>query len=85
MIDLYFNCSQELEKVDEEQITISEIKHKYKDILKKLFGDLEWGGYNIKSCINEISNSMYTMDYRRDFNDRYCTEVDVLMWVNLMY
>ena len=81
VIDLYFNCSQELEKVDEEQITISEIKHKYKDILKKLFGDLEWGGYNIKSHINEISNSMYTIaDYRRDFNDKYCTEVDVLMW-----
>ena len=81
VIDLYLNCSQELEKVDEEQITISEIKHKYKDILKKLFGDLEWGGYNIKSHINEISNSMYTIaDYRRDFNDKYCTEVDVLMW-----
>ena len=81
VIDLYFNCSQELEKVDEEQITISEIKHKYKDILKKLFDDLEWSGYNIKSHINEISNSMYTIaDYRRDFNDKYCTEVDVLMW-----
>ena len=24
---------------------------------------------------------MYTIaDYRRDFNDKYCTEVDVLMW-----
>tara|TARA_Y100000593_G_C4310036_1_gene337910 strand:+ start:1379 stop:2392 length:1014 start_codon:yes stop_codon:yes gene_type:complete len=81
IIDLYFNCSEELEKVDEEQITISEIKHKYEDILKKLFDDLEWGGYNIKSYMNEISNSMYTIaDYRRDFNDKYCTEVDVLMW-----
>ncbi len=81
IIDLYFNCSQELEKVDEEQITISEIKSKYKAILKKLFGDLEYGGYNMKSYINEVSNSMYTIaDYRRDFNDKYCTEVDVLMW-----
>ena len=24
---------------------------------------------------------VYTIaDYRRDFNDKYCTEVDVLMW-----
>ncbi len=81
IVDLYFNCSQELEKVDEEQTTISEIKHKYEDILKKLFGDLEYGGYNIHSYINEVSNSMYTIaDYRRDFNDNYCTKVDVLMW-----
>ena len=81
IVDLYFNCSQELEKVDEEQITISEIKHKYKDILKKLFGEIEYGEYNIRSHINEVSNSMYTIaDYRRDFNDNYCTKVDVLMW-----
>ena len=81
IVDLYFNCSQELEKVDEEQTTISDIKHKYKDILKKLFGELQYGGYNIHSYINEVSNSMYTIaDYRRDFNDNYCTKVDVLMW-----
>ena len=81
IVDLYFNCSQELEKVDEEQMTLSEIKHKYKDILEKLFGDLEYGEYNIHSYINDVSNSMYTIaDYRRDFNDNYCTKVDVLMW-----
>tara|TARA_B100000214_G_scaffold128261_1_gene91235 strand:+ start:28073 stop:29074 length:1002 start_codon:yes stop_codon:yes gene_type:complete len=81
IIDLYFNCSQELEKVDEGQMTISDIKHKYRDIIKKLFGDLEYGGYNLKPYMNEVSNSMYTIaDYRRDFNDKYCTEVDVLMW-----
>ena len=81
IIDLYFNCSEELEKVDEKQITISEIKQKYEDILEKLFGDEKWGGYNIKLYMNEVSNFMYTIaDYRRDFNDKYCTEVDVLMW-----
>lgn len=81
VIDLYFNCSQELEKIDKKQISISEIKQKYEGILEKLFGDLDYGGYNIKSHINEISNSMYTIaDYRREFNDKYCTEVDVLMW-----
>ena len=81
IVDLYFNCSQELEKVDEEQISISEIKHKYEDILERLFGGLEYSKYNINSYINEVSNSMYTIaDYRREFNDKYCDKVDVLMW-----
>ena len=37
VIDLYFNCSQRLEKIDEKQITISDVKKKYNDILEKLF------------------------------------------------
>ena len=53
----------------------------HKDIIKKLFGDLEYGGYNIHSYINDVSNSMYTIaDYRRYFNDFYSQFVDVLMW-----
>ena len=36
VIDLYFNCSEELEKVDEKQTNISDIKQKYNDILKRL-------------------------------------------------
>ena len=81
VIDLYFNCSEELEKVDEKQINISDIKQKYNDILKRLFGDYEYGGYNLKLFTNEVSNSIYTIaDYRRDFNVNYCTKVDILMW-----
>jgi hypothetical protein len=68
VIDLYFNCSQELEKVDEEQITISDIKRKYADLLEVIFGDLDYGSYNINSYVNEFSNVLYTIaDYRRDF------------------
>ena len=81
VIDLYFNCSEELEKVDEKQTNISDIKQKYYDILKRLFGDFEYGGYNLKLFTNEISNSIYKIaDYRRDFNVKYCTKVDILMW-----
>ena len=29
----------------------------------------------------DITNRLYTIaDYRREFNDKYCDEVDVLMW-----
>ena len=87
VIDLYFNCSQALEKTDEEQITISEIKDKYYELLNKLFGydedtnSLVGCGYNISSVIDENFDGLYTIaNYRRDFNDEYCTKTDVLMW-----
>ena len=37
IVDLYFNCSQKLEKIDENQITISEIKSNYKKLLYDIF------------------------------------------------
>ena len=87
VIDLYFNCSQALEKTDEEQITISEIKDKYYELLNKLFGydedtnSLVGCDYNISSVIDENFDGLYTIaNYRRDFNDVYCTKTDVLMW-----
>lgn len=81
VIDLYFNCSQRLEKIDEKQITISDVKKKYNDILEKLFGDLEYSDYNINSYVNEYSDLIYTIaDYRRSFNNQYCTQADILMW-----
>jgi hypothetical protein len=76
-----------LEKTDEEQITISEIKDKYYELLNKLFGydedtnSLVGCDYNISSVIDENFDGLYTIaNYRRDFNDVYCTKTDVLMW-----
>ena len=81
IIDLYFNCSQMLEKIDESQMDISKIKEKYNDMIHDMFGHIDYGQYNIRPFMNEVSNIFYTIaDYRRDFNDKYCREVDVLMW-----
>ena len=81
IIDLYFNCSQMLEKIDESQMDISQIKEKYNDMIHDMFGHIDYGQYNIIPFMNEVSNIFYTIaDYRRDFNDKYCREVDVLMW-----
>ncbi len=78
IIDLYFNCDQTLEKIDNEQITMSKIKNNYNTLLLDIFG---YDEYNIKNNINEVVNNIYTIaDYRRDFNNNYCDEVDVLMW-----
>jgi hypothetical protein len=86
-IDLYFNCSQALEKIDENQMTISDIKHKYNKLLKDIFdynediNSLVECDYNINSFVDEDVNGLYTIaNYRRDFNNKYCDEVDVLMW-----
>ena len=87
VIDLYFNTSQALEKIDEEQMTMSDIKLKYNKLLEDMFGydedtvSLVGCEYNIKLHTNEHDGQIYTIaDYRREFNDKYCEEVDVLMW-----
>ena len=73
IIDLYFNCSQMLEKIDESQMDISKIKEKYNDMIHDMFGHIDFGQYNIRPFMNEVSNIFYTIaDYRRDFNDKYC-------------
>ena len=87
IIDLYFNTSQSLEKVDRTQITLSEIIQKYHKIIEKVFNydddlvSLVGCDYNLKLSTNIHSEEFYTIaDYRREFNDKYCEEVDVLMW-----
>ena len=87
IVDLYFNTSQALEKVDESQITISEIKSKYRKLLYETFNydednlSLIGCDYKINNFVDENRDGLYTIaDYRRKFNDKYCEKVDVLMW-----
>ena len=87
IIDLHLDCSQYLEKIDEGQMTMNKIKLRYKKLLYDIFGYVGFKeikkscNYNIKSLINDNSGNLYTIaNYRRDFNSKYCTQVDVLMW-----
>ena len=87
IIDLYFNTSQALEKIDKTQITLSEVIQKYHKLVEKIFNydddtaSLVGCDYNLRLRISEYSNQIYTIaDYRREFNDEYCDKVDVLMW-----
>ena len=75
IIDLYFYCGQKLEKIDKEQKTMPEIIRQWVDILDRLFD-----GYKIHNIINRDDEYYTISDYRREFNTKYCTEVDVLMW-----
>ena len=85
IIDLYFNTSQALEKINEDEISISGIKDKYYNLLEEIFDyDFEFDvsdSYNLKLHTNEHNKQIHTIaDYRREFNDKYCEGVDVLMW-----
>jgi hypothetical protein len=64
---------------------MNDIKEKYYSILEKIFGyDKDFDDcleYNINNHMNDLYNGFYTIaDYRREFNEKYCEVVDVLMW-----
>ena len=73
-VDICLNMNQELEKLDESKINMLDIKQR----MDTLVGD-NIGYLNLRYWVN--TERIYTIaDYRRDFNDRYCERVDVLMW-----
>ena len=73
-VDICLNMNQELEKLDESKINMLDIKQR----MDTLVGD-NIGYLNLRYWVN--TEKIYTIaDYRRDFNDRYCERVDVLMW-----
>jgi len=82
IVDLYLNVDQSLEKIDESQTTIKEIEHRFSRMIHRVFAGP--GYYNVvggNRTLNRNKKDIYTIaDYRRDFNDKYCEEVDVLMW-----
>tara|TARA_R110002167_G_scaffold108006_2_gene276049 strand:- start:281 stop:1336 length:1056 start_codon:yes stop_codon:yes gene_type:complete len=76
IVDLCIYLSQNIEKLDPEQISMDEIIEKFKssEQILKDNGIL----YNLKWHTDE---NIYTIsDYRREFNENYCNIVDVLMW-----
>ena len=77
IIDLCLNLSQNLEKIDRNKITESDIVAKFNRgilILEEL-------GYNIVSKVHtDIDGFYFHADYRRDLNYNYCKKVDYVMW-----
>ena len=70
IVDICVNLNQDLEKMDTDKITEKEILRRFR-IWCKDFGFSYWTN----------KDRLFTIaDYRREFNDKYCGEVDVLMW-----
>jgi len=76
-IDLLLNLSQNIETIDRDKITESDIVSKFnKGILT-----LEELGYNVVSKVHTDEDGFYFhTDYRRDLNYHYCKKVDYVMW-----
>ena len=73
IIDLYFYYGQMLEKIDASHASMKKIIERYYKMVDDYFD-----GYNIN---NKVTDDFTTIsDYRREFNTKYCTEADVLMW-----
>ena len=82
IVDLFFNMTTSLEDIDTEQYAMSDIGARF----KKIEEDLLSFGVNLHTktlggVMLHERDEIYTIaDYRREFNDKYCTQVDVLMW-----
>ena len=85
-VDIMVNLSQSLEEVDREQLELGEIFQRYLKIRQKLWDSRISAKFNfypasIERDAKEKNIKPYTIaDYRREFNDKYCEKVDVLMW-----
>ena len=68
IIDFTLTTNQKLEKLDENQIDMQTIEEKFMSMI-----DMNWNW--------RVTDNLVTIaDYRRKFNDKYCEQVDVLMW-----
>jgi hypothetical protein len=76
IVDICWNLSQSLEKIDTDKISLHEIETKFAKMTSRIKNYTR-----VKETFYKDDKHPYTIaDYRRDFNDKYCTEVDVLMW-----
>ena len=76
VIDICWNLSQSLEKIDTDKRSLREIEAKLGMMSSRIRNYTR-----VKETFYKDDKHPYTIaDYRRDFNDKYCTEVDVLMW-----
>ncbi len=75
IVDLCLNINEDLEKLDTSKITMNEISHRFDKMVDDILGNCSYTIFR-----NEVN--IYTIaDYRRNFNNQYCTQADILMWV----
>lgn len=71
IIDIVLTTNQDLEKIDS-NVQMEELLSRFENKVKKL------SDYKLNF---EVTDKLITIaDYRRQFNDRYCEQCDVLVW-----
>ena len=76
IIDLCFNLSQKLEKIDEEKIDEKQLLVKFSNEVNRLKAIHP----NVKWRVQDGDDFYFHADYRRDLNYNYCKKVDYIMW-----
>ena len=76
-IDLCFNMSEQIEKIDKKQIDDGQLLGAFYSGAKKLEGH---GIKNLKTRVVGKDEFYFHADYRRDLNYNYCKKVDYVMW-----
>ena len=76
IVDLCFNLSQKLEKIDKNKIDKKGLLAKFSNDVKRL----EKLGVTIDWRVHDSNEFYYHADYRRDLNYNYCKKVDYVMW-----
>ena len=74
LIDMCLSTNQDLEKIDTSTDMLTYVMYKY----LKVCNEYRLEGYQIEYTITE---KLFTIaDYRREFNEKYCEQVEVLLW-----
>ena len=76
IVDLCFNLSQKLEKIDEDKIDEKGLLVKFTNTVQKLKNldvKVDWR-------VHDGDDFYFHADYRRDLNYNYCNKVDYVMW-----
>ena len=76
IIDLCFNVSEQIEKIDRDKVSHKELFEKFDNGVNKI-KDL---GYIVNTKIIGKDEFYFHTDYRRDLNYNYCKKVDYVMW-----
>ena len=74
LIDFTFNINEDLEKLDTSKITMNEISDRFDKMVDDILSNCNYTIYRNEIGIHTIA------DYRRSFNNQYCTQADILMW-----
>jgi len=75
-VDLCFNLSQKLEKIDTDKISKTTLISKFEAGVKRI-SNL---GVKVESRVHSGHDFYFHADYRRDLNYNYCKKVDYVMW-----
>ena len=77
IVDLCFNLSQKLEKINEDKIDEKQLLVKFANDVRRLQNldvKVDWR-------VHDGDDFYFHADYRRDLNYNYCKKVDYVMWV----